>query len=441
MGKHHNGIPVIDKVIRHAEEFKLRKISLNPEKQDFPVDAFPGVVKDLIQEYHEKYGYPVEYLGAGALSTFSAAMGNHYRLQVKGQWVEAPILWNCIVGDSGTAKTPSLRSIMSPLHDYQKKQFKTYENAVEEWETQAQASKLAGKIYSEPKPKLNQIIIQDATLEALCAAHKYNKRGLLQTSDELIGWINSMNQYRKGNDAQRWLEIYNNGNIIINRVTRDDVLIENACVNVIGGIQHKIIKELVKENRDKDGFLYRILFFIPNEYEPAKFMTDDVSETTLEEYRQSVDFIIKGTHEFNLIFSDDARKRYAQWFDKNTDQMVFSEDTTRREIYSKLSGQLARLIITIHGMKYAQGFDMDAEKIDIDSVKRGIALIEYFRYTACKVSNTLNVMANPKIKHAAKLLAAGNTVRTVADKLDISPGTVSKWKQKHADIFEKALNQ
>jgi hypothetical protein len=58
---------------------------------------------------------------------------------------------------------------------------------------------------NETKPGFKQTIVSDSTLEALHVVHSINKTRICFYKDELVGFLNDMNRYRKGSDEQSGL--------------------------------------------------------------------------------------------------------------------------------------------------------------------------------------------------------------------------------------------
>ena len=56
-----------------------------------------------------------------------------------------------------------------------------------------------------------------------------------------------MNKYRKGSDEEFWLESFNNGSYIVNRVTKEPIMVENININIIGTIQHDVLHKVVTD--------------------------------------------------------------------------------------------------------------------------------------------------------------------------------------------------
>lgn len=73
-------------------------------------------------------------------------------------------------------------------------------------------------------------------MEGICKVLEDNPAGLCFFCDELIGWLGSMDKYRRnGNDVNKWLSIFNCSPIFVDRRSVDDkITIAEPFVSVIG---------------------------------------------------------------------------------------------------------------------------------------------------------------------------------------------------------------
>jgi hypothetical protein len=130
-----------------------------------------------------------------------------------------PILWVGIVAESGATKSLPLRILLLPLKRLQaradqiyKSELKNYKECLKLWEE-------ADRKTREDKPKpptRREYYLQDTTIEAIAEVlAAQSDRGIIQAVDEIAGWFNSLNQYRRGqgNDRQKWLSMYDGGAI------------------------------------------------------------------------------------------------------------------------------------------------------------------------------------------------------------------------------------
>lgn len=220
----------------------------------FPTEVFPDFIRNYIHDLNATLNFSLDYLSAAALFTVSSVCGNKYKLKVKQGWEAPPIFWFACVGYPGTIKTHPVKMMIRPLMEIDRESKKSFDAEMLHYDPDARPR--------QPKPKFKQIIISDYTLEALHQVHSYNHRGLGLYKDELKGFIGDMNKYRKGSDEEFWLESFNNGSFIVNRATKDPMMIEDICVNLIGTIQHEVLSKIISDFSGS-GFIDRFLFTAP----------------------------------------------------------------------------------------------------------------------------------------------------------------------------------
>jgi hypothetical protein len=93
---------------------------------------------------------------------------------------------------------------------------------------------------------------------------KDNPGGVMLLRDELSGWFGGMDAYaggKGGKDAAFWLEAYNGGPMVVHRITRENLLIPNLSVNLLGGIQPSSLARIADKLPD-DGLLQRFMVVI-----------------------------------------------------------------------------------------------------------------------------------------------------------------------------------
>lgn len=243
-------------------DWKAAKDSLKPviqipnEQEDenyyteFPIEVFPEFFQEYIIELKKSLNFHADFSAAALMFTFSTLIGNKYKLKVKNGWEAAPIFWFACVGYPGTIKTHPIKTMVKPLSQLDKLSKKSYDLELADYNESDNKGK---------KPKFKQLLISDYTVEALHSIHDINKRGIGLYKDELKGFLNDMNKYRKGSDEEFWLESFNNGSYIVNRVTKDPIMVSDICINIIGTIQHDVLNEVVRQHKG-NGLIDRFLF-------------------------------------------------------------------------------------------------------------------------------------------------------------------------------------
>lgn len=218
----------------------------------FPLDVFPEDLARYITELNQALNYSIDFLALASMFAIAVCNGNRTKLQVKNGWIAPSIFWFAIVGEPGTMKSHPVNMMINPINKLDRDSKRIYDEMMRVYNKQEKENK--GR-----KPTFKQMLISDYTLEALHCVHDINKRGVGLYKDELIGFLNDMNKYRKGSDEQFWLESFNNKSYIVNRVTKEPVFIEDININIIGTIQPKTLNSVVMEfagNGLVDRFLY-----------------------------------------------------------------------------------------------------------------------------------------------------------------------------------------
>src|SRR4051812_48169750 len=77
-----------------------------------PLDVFTPVWSQWLTAAAKAAGCPPDYVAAPLLASTSALIGNARWAQATPGWVEPPHLWLCVVGDSGTGKSPGADCLM-----------------------------------------------------------------------------------------------------------------------------------------------------------------------------------------------------------------------------------------------------------------------------------------------------------------------------------------
>lgn len=358
----------------------MSKTNKNQGKEDlakFPYQVFNKEVQRLITEVAESVNCPVDFAGIGVLSALAIAVGNFTSIRVKKGWNEKAILFILMIGDSGVKKTPAFKLTCSPI-------FLTLK---ENWKKFLEPEPVEGDDQKEPEEKVfNQLVTTNTTIEALAEILRQNPHGVLLFQDEAIGWVKSMNQYKggSGNDMEQYLSAWSNSPIIINRKSeKQPTLIDSPFIVVTGGIQNDILPELgnIKEN----GFVYRILYTIPNKL-PFRHSDAEIDDKTMEDYFKLIRNIYtkmsrlaEKDRELELTFNAKAKELWVAWHKKHIEEMN-DPDMPYYLIgaWSKLEAYSARFSLIMEHHRLGLSDKLPTE-ITEESVKGGIALTEYFK--------------------------------------------------------------
>jgi putative DNA primase/helicase len=248
---------------------------------EFPVppisrDMLPDAIADYAFDSAELIGVVPAMVAMPAIVSCAAALHDGVRIQPKRHesgWTESARLWCAVVGSPSVKKSPAmkratkrLRKIDMDLHEDNSKDMARFVAENDEYKEAKKAAKKTGEIVTPPQPPVNnRMVVEDITVEALSEILKDNARGVLCIQDELSGWFGSMDAYSGGKaggkDRAHWLEAYNGGGRVVDRVMRGSLKIPNWSVSMIGGIQPDAIRRIA-QNMTDDGLMQRFMIIV-----------------------------------------------------------------------------------------------------------------------------------------------------------------------------------
>ncbi len=365
-----------DKQIQLKEFSNIIDNEMNTDKNNFPIDVFPVEIQDLIIEAEQTNNFNKDFFSAGILSICATAIGNSVSL-FNGTYSSKPIFWISIIGKRGSGKTHPLTFAKKPIEQRDKDLYTSYKSELKGFNEQENKSK---------KPKYSKFILKDFTPEKLAENLQHNEKGLLIFQDELMRWINSFDQYKKGGDQQLYLELFNGGGLSVDRVTKEAIRVEETNVNILGGMQPELLKALSKNNRKDDGFLDRFLFVFPKNDKPKYFTGKDICEINKENYKKIIYNLLEAP---KLVIKVNANniKVFQDWQKPKADECL--NDDLERALQSKLEIYTWRFALVLEMIKQAIKCDYK-DYLSDQSIKDAIKLTEYFRVNSLKIHDTMD---------------------------------------------------
>jgi len=245
---------------------------------DIPLDLFPKVFREYGKELKFILNIPNNFVVGGILAALSGAIGNSVKIYTKDQSNTASI-FIILVGGSGTGKTPAIERLLAPLQIIEDRITIDYKMAYANWKN----NKNAEGISPGNKPIKESLKITGGNMEGILKRLQDSPKGMVIATDELAGFFNSLNQYRKGDDVQTYLSIWSNQNIDVIRKNIDEgYLITKPFLSIIGGIQPGTFKKIISSIGSEDGFLWRFLPCI-NTVEKLPYYTNQSLDKDLEQ--------------------------------------------------------------------------------------------------------------------------------------------------------------
>lgn len=376
------------------------------KKDTFPFDIFPIQIQELIKDAENTIGFNPEYLSTGILSVCATAIGTSIDLD-NGSYKTMPILWLAIIGRSGTGKTHPLSFAINPLKEKDKQYFIEYQELYKIYELQDNKGS---------KPKYINSILSDFTIEKLAETLQYNDKGVIIFKDELIGWINSFDQYNSGGEQQKYIELFNGQTLTKDRVSNKAIRVEKPNVNILGGLQPKVLKKMASNNRNEDGFLARFLFVYPTNLKPNLFTGKNITEENSENYKRFI-LNLYDAPKMTLKTSESQKKIFQKWQHKKV--VRYFNDEIENIVQSKLQTYVWRLALIIEVMQQASTNNFN-EHLSNDSIEKAIILVEYFRLNTLKVYDKI-LSNNPLDDLSTNKIDLYNKLPTTFKRIDVLP--------------------
>jgi hypothetical protein len=407
-----------------------------PPVPPFPVDVLPALLQRVVREVAEALPCPEDFVAVPLLVLAATALGASRALAVKRGHIQRSILYAAVIGPPGSAKTPALDFVVEPVHDAEetihaawKGQMEQYAGDLDVYEAELkkwQKSRTGNRPQKPARPPLQRRTVNDATAEALVPILQENPRGVALVRDELVGWVQAMNQYRergKGADQQFWLSAWSGSTVKVDRKKTHEqgpLRVRHPFIGVIGGLTPDKLPTLRGDRpwqrAEQDGFIDRVLLAHPRETPAAAENWREISDPT----RKALSFVLERLWSLDMVPVTDptgtvtgcrplivkldaAARQEWQRFTEGHAREINSGSLPPHLVgpWAKLKGYAARLALIIHYLRWACDEAPDGD-VDGESMARAARLIDYFKAHARKVYAVMD--ADPTTAAARRVL-------------------------------------
>ena len=385
-----------------------------------PLEVFPARIQELVLNLARYENFNVEYTASILLSAVATAIGNSYRIRIKGEWKTSPSIYMMLVGRPGLGKTPPLGFLYRPIREYDDRMYEKYN---EEWNAYEKALASSGNRRGGAaeectllrKPQLVTTVISDFTPEAMMSIHQHNPRGIALVVDEIRALFNSVKRYNNRNNLiEDLLTAYSGQPLkVIRKSEARPILIKNPCINIIGSVQTNLLPEIFRAEYMANGLLDRFLFVYPKDRRISGWKRDDgtiARPDLVGQWQEVLDRIVNLPYPAGVVLNmaDDAEAYFYNWYNGIIEEVNAIEDDAEVESRKmKLNGHAARLSLVFQGLKWAtDGGGMQC--VDLESVQAAIRMIGYYEETYLRIQELI-VANNIGESKEAWLSLLGNT--------------------------------
>lgn len=349
----------------------------------------PGIYRQYAEEVKSVLNLPDNYIFGCIIGAISTAIGNSINIRSNGYY-NTSTLYLLLVGGSGSGKSPALKKIMEPLKIIELRKTMEYKVAFANWKQQKEDEGAA----RGNKPQKESIRITGGNMEGVLKRLEATPKGMSIINDELAGFFNALNMYRKGDDVQNYLSIWSNEDVdTIRKTDEDGYLIHNPFINIIGGIQTGTLKKIVSQIGDEDGMLWRLLPCL-NTHDVLPYSNGGAIDPILQDnYNNAIINLYDTLYHDTIIFNQDTKSNFctpktlALGMQGNivyTDYVNFCKyrmnntpNEQIREILAKIQIYCLRFALILHVSKCGSNIEKYNE-VDEDTLFNAIQLSEFF---------------------------------------------------------------
>lgn len=411
----------------------------NSDRIKFPYDIFPDEIIDYM--YHLSINE--EYFAAYSLGAISSAIGKTATLQAKDNYFITCNIYIGIVGSPGSDKSPAIKDAFKFIKEHDRGLKDGYKLQMDDYKAMLALYEKDKKNNTKPdEPIYKQVRIMDSTIEMIAKILSNNPLGCVLYADELSGFMARMNQYKTGDEVQKWLEMWSGEDILVQRMSREENYVESPFMSVVGGIQAGLLESLSSSENEHNGFYHRFLFSYPemrdkNDWEVSGTIPGVVNNSIAHLYGDILAYRMTNKHTYYKL-SPEAYKTYGAWYNhKNSKYNKATQDHVKGIIakYQNYCLRFALMLQVLHDRLNRTGYISDT------NMQRAIRLTEYFMGNMIKALRILkpdspaDKLQAPFDKIYAELpeMFTIKAAVPIAEKYMVKEGTLKQFITRYAD--------
>jgi putative hemolysin len=421
--------------------------------EPFPIECLPPLARQFVEEGSKAIDCDPCFVALPLLSVIGTAIGNAAWIAATPTFVQPPILWTCIVGKSGTAKSPAIALAESLLArfelDFQREHDREREEYVQakvDYQNKLKRKKPGEFVTPPERPPERRIMTTNATLEKLALMMADNPKGIVYLSEELAGWVSMFTRYTAAgtSDLNTWLSIYDGKAINQDRKTTDSVFVRRSFVSVTGGLQPGRLFSVFDKAAEISGLTARILFAYP----PLRVRSlsgtvqsvpcsDDVSQRLgrLIRIETGAELDRFEWEPVKIGLTDQSFEIYKEFFDSLNREVALEEDAISAAV-QKIVGAALRIALVFHAFDDPAAIE-DARPVEGGTMANAIRVAHWFKNEAYRLYAIANPEFGSEVAEVVMNILSVNGPCTVRKMRDHS----RKIKKETSDDVEKVCRQ
>lgn len=363
-------------------------------------DTLPSFLKEIQKMISPTTLAPDEFITTALLSSMSSAIGTRAYIQL-GRRVFNPTIWAMVIAPSSDYfKSTAIREgrghILKIDKEYEaiyEEEFGDYKNELKKYEALSKEDK---PYTDEPVVPIRKEIdfSDDETLESFYQTLHDNPDGGLLAFDEIGGWIQGFDKYRRGDsEKRRWLTIFDNAPIKYKRkADKTHLVIDKPFVSIIGGITSNTFNTIFKGGITdiENGFLPRFIFCKTPKLikKDAGFLRPDIAPDKWDRVYKVFKKVIE-LKPGAVAPSPEGMEMLNDWYEKHQKQKkdrFYPEELS--PFWRRLEGYLLKFALIFHQFKRATGEEHN-NLMSVQTLGEAMALVEYYKGQAWAVIREL----------------------------------------------------
>lgn len=345
-----------------------------------PAGCLPLVLSRWVRSEARRKGASEAFTAAAALATIGSAIGASLKIQVRerdADFTEPAALWCVLVADPGSAKSPVISAALKPLKELDGEWLTVDRPKHAEWSRLAkQAARKGGAL--PPEPRLRRAFVDDVTAEKQVSIHADNPRGIMRSTDELAGMLETFGAYKRGGGGDRsmMLRLFDGDSITVDRVTTGNLFAKHALMGVLAGSQPDKLRPMVKDLQS-DGLLQRFLFVL-DDGARCQPIDEEADQEAANGYRGLIRYLTTADYVFPsaIRMAGNARPLFKEFLEQvDALREMPGASGAWKGHASKWEKIAARIILVFHAVEQFELFESVQPEAEVgrDTVERALA--------------------------------------------------------------------
>jgi putative DNA primase/helicase len=410
-----------------------------PPVEAFSEDLLPNSFRPLVADVTDRMQVPMDYPAVVMVLCLAGAVNRRAVIQPKANdtgWVIVPNLWGGIIAPPGFMKSPVIQAATRPLNQIQSEWRREHEEALKNYAREKEVCELRRAVWKEQfkenakkgktapsrpedepeEPKLQRLIVNDATFEALHQTMSENPAGILVSRDELTGWWSTLDKPGREGERAFALEAWaGDSSFTVDRIGRGTIHVPHCCMSMLGGIQpgrlRSYLVDALEDGPSNDGLIQRFQLLVWPDTAPDWSYVDRAPNAASEEqaariFGKVVDLDAENSARFR--FASDAQQLFIAWLTELEAKIRGDELhpalTSHLSKYRSLMPSLA-LLFELADVAGSVGFDgaslaVSQNFVSLDHTRQAAAFCEYLESHARRV---YSCVTTPQMRAAREL--------------------------------------